>query len=176
MSLHVKASGAWKNCTAAYVKVSGAWKQCNGVYVKASGAWKKVFPAEETVTTSGVEIGGTTVNKYKVTLSNVKSGSTIKITGTWRSRLHQDEPENYFCIGSTGATAITTPDRKHKMTWFDYDPEEDAQFCIPGDNKSRSFTIEYKATKTTVTFVMCRTGGDAQCSVTNCKITYTKTG
>ena len=79
MSLHTRVSGAWKTVNTVYVKVSGAWKTCRQVYVRQNGVWKKCLQNTSTTTINGPGLG----LGNGVTINNITTGTTVKLTGTF---------------------------------------------------------------------------------------------
>lgn len=94
MGISMKVSGAWKSMKAAYVNVGGTWKPCKNVYVRQGGVWRSLYPL--TVSVSGSKT---------ITLSNVRIGSVITISGTIVNNTY--DPDDHYRITPSGATLIS---------------------------------------------------------------------
>ena len=98
MSISVKVSNAWKSLSSPpSVLVGGAWKACKNVYVKKDGLWYSLY--QNTMNFVTPDAGVTK------TLSNVRVGSTITISGVLTNNTY-DSGDNTTCT-PTGATLLT---------------------------------------------------------------------
>lgn len=153
MSIHIKTGDAWHTCASVHVNVSGTWHTCKQVYVNASGTWKPCILSSQSKT-----VNGPTAYNATVTLSNVKNGSTVKVTGhaaTTQWDVDTGEPiDRRVTFTATGATPDT-----HNETWT--------------KRGSVDFSYNFTATSTTVKITRGAPNLGAF-SITNCKIQYTE--
>ena len=156
MSLGTRVSGAWKNISAVSVRVNGAWKTCKQVYVKVSGTWK---PCILSTTTKTINLGTLTEDKTQ-SISNVKNGSTIKITGHYSTG---GSGGRLLGLKATGATLPSNYGAYDGNGWRYYN-----------DITNTDYTLNLTATSTSVSITIRAPAFDG--SHTNCKITYTEEG
>ena len=165
MSIHIKTGDKWYTCASVHVNVSGTWHTCRQVYVKTGDAWHKCLLNTSTKTVT-LTTPFATLHDYKVDLTNIKNGSTITITGIWKS------PDAYanalLGIGPSHAVPQTSysfrAEIDYKWYWFPKGTQPTTE---------TNFTVKFTAKSTSDTFY-CRAARN--CVVKNCKISYTQEG
>ena len=155
MSIHVKASGTWKECTAIYVNNNGTWKQCKQVYVNDNGTWRPCLKVSNPAATyTGLPSPLPWQYDASATLNNVKIGSTITITGTnW-----VDDEVNSAEIGAN-------------MLNYKYEYYGQYKYNYPYSNSNINIQATATASTVTLSFVVPN-WGDAE--FLNFVITYTE--
>ena len=168
MSIHIKTGDKWHTCASVHVNVSGTWHTCKQIYVNVSGTWHKCILITKSATiTCSSPLGHGTGNAYKATLSNVKNGSTITITGNF-SAISTDHA---LLIGATGATL--NGGKSGSWSWSKFSPTSQKQYLGVTHVSKNPFSITAKATSTSVVMELCST---TNLNVTGCKIAYTQEG
>ncbi len=164
MSIHIKTGDAWHTCASVHVNVSGAWHTCKQVYINVSGTWKPCILVSQSKT---INLGTLTADKTQ-SLSNVKKGSTIKITGNYRTRSYDGEGTalgvgRLYGLKATGATLPSN--------YGAYDGDNGWRFY---NNLNGTYTLNLTATSTSVSITIRGPSIESGGYHKDCKITYTE--